>query len=93
MAPAHEPLSEGNDACGAVNDPELQELFRNLGGHDFAELRDAFAKADAHPGPRSFLAYTQKGWMLPPSAIRKIIRCCSPRTDGGIAQPSRNSGE
>jgi pyruvate dehydrogenase E1 component len=46
-------------------DLELQEIFRNLGGHDFAELRDAFAKADARPGPTVIFAYTQKGWMLP----------------------------
>ncbi len=47
------------------NDAELQELFRNLGGHDFAELRDVFAKADARPGPTVVFAYTLKGWMLP----------------------------
>ena len=46
-------------------DPELQELFRNLGGHDFAELRDAFAKADCRPGPTVIFAYTLKGWRLP----------------------------
>lgn len=47
------------------NDSELLDLFRNLGGHDFAELRDAFAKAEARPGPAVIFAYTQKGWMLP----------------------------
>jgi pyruvate dehydrogenase E1 component len=47
------------------NDPELQELFRNLGGHDFAELRDAFARAESRPGPTVIFAYTQKGWKLP----------------------------
>jgi len=50
---------------GQWGDLELQELFRNLGGHDFAELRDAFAKADARPGPTVIFAYTLKGWMLP----------------------------
>ena len=50
---------------GQWSDPELQELFRNLGGHDFAELRDAFAKADCRPGPTVIFAYTLKGWMLP----------------------------
>ncbi len=50
---------------GAWSDTELQELFRNLGGHDFAELREAFAKADARPGPTVIFAYTLKGWMLP----------------------------
>ncbi len=49
----------------AWSDTELQELFRNLGGHDFAELRDAFTKADARPGPTVIFAYTLKGWMLP----------------------------
>lgn len=44
---------------------QLHELFLNLGGHDFAELRDAFAKADSRPGPTVIFAYTQKGWMLP----------------------------
>ena len=50
---------------GRWNDPELLELFRNLGGHDFAELRDAFVKAESRPGPSVIFAYTQKGWMLP----------------------------
>ena len=50
---------------GRWSDPELQELFRNLGGHDFAELREAFAKADCSPGPTVIFAYTLKGWMLP----------------------------
>ena len=49
----------------AWSDPDLQQLFRNLGGHDFAELRDAFAKADSRPGPTVIFAYTLKGWMLP----------------------------
>jgi pyruvate dehydrogenase E1 component len=50
---------------GQWNDPELQELFLNLGGHDFAELRDAFTRADSRSGPTVIFAYTQKGWMLP----------------------------
>lgn len=50
---------------GQWDDAELQELFRNLGGHDFAELRDAFAKADARRAPTVIFAYTLKGWMLP----------------------------
>ena len=50
---------------GQWNDPELQELFCNLGGHDIAELRDAFAKADRLAGPAVIFTYTQKGWMLP----------------------------
>jgi pyruvate dehydrogenase E1 component len=50
---------------GQWNDAELHTLFLNLGGHDFAELRDAFTKADARSGPAVIFAYTQKGWMLP----------------------------
>ncbi|MCH8868531.1 MAG: pyruvate dehydrogenase [Chloroflexi bacterium] len=47
------------------DDLELQDLFRNLGGHDFATLREAFASADANSGPDVIFAYTLKGWMLP----------------------------
>ena len=50
---------------GQWNDTELHSLFLNLGGHDFAELRDAFTKVDARSGPAVIFAYTQKGWMLP----------------------------
>jgi pyruvate dehydrogenase E1 component len=50
---------------GGWDDGELQTLFRNLGGHDFAELRDAFARASARAGPTVIFAYTLKGWMLP----------------------------
>lgn len=47
------------------DDEELQELIRNLGGHDFATLREAFQRADAVGGPVVIFAYTLKGWMLP----------------------------
>ena len=47
------------------DDQELQELIRNLGGHDFAELRDAFAGVDLEAGPSVLFAYTLKGWKLP----------------------------
>ena len=47
------------------NDEELQSLFRNLGGHDFAMLREAFQEADEANGPSVVLAYTLKGWNLP----------------------------
>ncbi len=56
---------EMSTLLGQWNDPELQELFRNLGGHDFAELRDAFTRAEGRSGPTVIFAYTQKGWMLP----------------------------
>ena len=47
------------------DDAALGDLFCNLGGHDFDELRDAFAEADRVAGPVVIFAYTQKGWMLP----------------------------
>ena len=47
------------------DDNELQELFRNLGGHDFTSLRTSFKKADKSKGPAVIFAYTLKGWMLP----------------------------
>lgn len=47
------------------DDQELQDLFRNLGGHDFATLREAFSAAEVSPGPDVVFAYTLKGWMLP----------------------------
>ena len=47
------------------DDQELQDLIRNLGGHDFAELRDAFGKIDLQAGPSVLFAYTLKGWKLP----------------------------
>ena len=50
---------------GRWDDQELQDLFRNLGGHDFAMLREALGKADLQPGPNVVFAYTLKGWMLP----------------------------
>ena len=46
-------------------DDELQASFRNLGGHDFAMLREAFAQADLDSGPNIVFAYTLKGWRLP----------------------------
>ena len=47
------------------SDQELQDLIRNLGGHDFTMLREAFAQADLDQGPNVVFAYTLKGWMLP----------------------------
>ena len=47
------------------DDQELQDLFRNLGGHDFAMLREALTQADVDEGPNVIFAYTLKGWMLP----------------------------
>ena len=47
------------------DDDELQEAFHNLGGHDFAMLREAFAAAGSEGGPHVLFAYTLKGWRLP----------------------------
>ena len=50
---------------GRWTDDDLQESFRNLGGHDFAELRAAFSQIDFDSGPNIVFAYTLKGWRLP----------------------------
>ena len=50
---------------GQWDDQELQDLFRNLGGHDFAMLREALAQTDVDEGPNVIFAYTLKGWRLP----------------------------
>ena len=50
---------------GRWDDDELQELVRNLGGHDFGMLREAFAEIDKGTGPSVLFAYTLKGWRLP----------------------------
>ena len=47
------------------SDEELQSLIRNLGGHDFAMLREALSQAELEEGPHVVFAYTLKGWMLP----------------------------
>ena len=47
------------------DDQELQEIIRNLGGHDFAMLREAFSQVDDSGGPCVVFAYTLKGWRLP----------------------------
>ena len=47
------------------DDQELHALIQNLGGHDFAELRDAFDQIDLDSGPNVLFAYTLKGWRLP----------------------------
>ncbi len=47
------------------DDHDLQALFRNLGGHDFGVLREAFDQVDLQAGPNVIFAYTLKGWKLP----------------------------
>ena len=53
------------ELIGRWGDDELQELVRNLGGHDFAMLREAFEQVDLDAGPNVVFAYTLKGWRLP----------------------------
>ncbi|MCB0008199.1 MAG: hypothetical protein KDE04_17165 [Anaerolineales bacterium] len=49
-----------------VPDDRLGALISNLGGHDFQELFDRFAEADADANrPTVLFAYTIKGWGLP----------------------------
>ena len=53
------------DFIGQWGDRELQDLIRNLGGHDFSMLREALDQTKEAPGPHVLFAYTLKGWMLP----------------------------
>jgi pyruvate dehydrogenase E1 component len=49
-----------------LEDMEVAEAIRDLGGHDLADLRTAFATADAtRDRPTVILAYTIKAWSLP----------------------------
>ena len=49
-----------------VEDAELLAAIRDLGGHDLADLREAFREADeAHDQPCVIFAYTIKAWRLP----------------------------
>jgi pyruvate dehydrogenase E1 component len=46
-------------------DDELTRAVRDLGGHDLADLREAFARADSrHDRPTVIFAYTIKAWGL-----------------------------
>jgi pyruvate dehydrogenase E1 component len=48
-----------------LDDAELIAAIRDLGGHDLADLRDAFAQADTdHARPTVIFAYTIKAWSL-----------------------------
>ena len=47
------------------SDSELADLMTNLGGHDLAELTEAFDAARSHDRPTLFLCYTIKGMGLP----------------------------
>jgi pyruvate dehydrogenase E1 component len=49
-----------------LDDEQLIEAIRDLGGHDLADLRAAFRAADAeHERPAVIFAYTIKAWRLP----------------------------
>ena len=51
---------------GEIDDGALQRAIRDLGGHDLADLLDAFARADAvSDRPTVVFAYTIKAWSLP----------------------------
>jgi pyruvate dehydrogenase E1 component len=51
--------------AGELDDDELLRAVRDLGGHDLADLLDAFARADAEPDrPSVLFAYTIKAWRL-----------------------------
>jgi pyruvate dehydrogenase E1 component len=51
---------------GELDDAQLSAAVRDLGGHDLADLRDAFAAADAVTDrPSVIFAYTIKAWGLP----------------------------
>ncbi len=53
-------------ALAHVSDADLPGLIGNLAGHDFEELLDRFADADADKErPTVLFAYTIKGWNLP----------------------------
>jgi pyruvate dehydrogenase E1 component len=47
-----------------LEDDELGRAIRDLGGHDLADLLDAFRRADADHRPTVVFAYTIKAWGL-----------------------------
>ena len=50
---------------GTMDDNQLDDLFHNLGGHDFQTLREAFKESDRTDAPNVVFAYTLKGYRLP----------------------------
>jgi pyruvate dehydrogenase E1 component len=51
---------------GDVEDADVIAAISDLGGHDLADLREAFREADrAHDCPAVIFAYTIKAWSLP----------------------------
>ena len=50
--------------AGELDDGELREAVRDLGGHDLAKLIEAY-RAVASDRPTVIFAYTIKGWALP----------------------------
>jgi pyruvate dehydrogenase E1 component len=49
---------------GELEDDELRDAFRDLGGHDLEKLIEAY-RAVQHDRPTVIFAYTIKGWSLP----------------------------
>jgi pyruvate dehydrogenase E1 component len=53
------------DSASGIDDHELRDVVRDLGGHDLGLLLDAFAEADAVTDrPSVVFAYTIKAWRL-----------------------------
>ena len=64
----HDDLGDQGEVSALIDrrsNAELSALMTNLGGHDLAELLDAFAAARQHDRPVAFIAYTIKGFGLP----------------------------
>ena len=57
--------SDMAELIGRWDDDELRELLRDLGGHDFDVLREAFEEVDLEAQPSVIFPYTLKGWRLP----------------------------
>lgn len=63
--PGHGPeAAQISELIGELDDAELTAAIRNLGGHDFDALNDAYRRID-DSRPTVILAYTIKGYGLP----------------------------
>jgi pyruvate dehydrogenase E1 component len=92
-----------NKCLKPTTDAELPTLLGDLGGHDLAELLNAFKQADSQSGqPTVLFAYTMKGWGLPfagdplnhsalmsPEQIEALrLKLCVPADDEWAGFPS-----
>jgi pyruvate dehydrogenase E1 component len=64
-SPAAVIARELGDVVPSASLKNLRSLIADLGGHDFAVLRQALGAADSAQGPAVVFAYTVKGWGLP----------------------------